>query len=144
MYISGNLTHALWADTLAARYAPGWVVDLYTPLRGKPRKYVYGHANLTDRRIELCVTSPEQTPELLWVVLHEIAHAMHADSPEYVRPVRVRGRFPRNSLHPPEFWKLAIPLYVRYGALDFAAVREYRIGLPLIKAEQEKLALVVA
>ena len=140
MYISGVLTSAEWSDDLQERYAPGWVVDLYTPKRGKPRAYVYGHANLTERRIELCVSTTEQTPELLWVVLHELAHVMHADSPGYAHPVRVRGRFPRGSLHPPAFWALAIPLYVRYGVLDFAARREYRCGLPLIKTEQKKLA----
>lgn len=137
MYISGIKHNVEWVDSLLRKLAPdGWTCDLYMPKRGKPRTGVYGHANWDTKMIEICVSALEPTSENMWVVLHEIAHAIHAASSTFVRPEVVRGRYRRGSLHPREFWDIAIVLYESYDVMDFAVKREYKVGIKRIKAHR--------
>jgi hypothetical protein len=101
---------------------------------------VYGHAKSSSKVIELAVSSLEKTPECLWAVLHEIAHAIHGEGGYYQNlPTLLCGRRPRNSVHPPEFWHIALGLYARYDVVDFALTREYMVGRKYIAAHYTKV-----
>ena len=67
----------------------------------------------------------EQTTERLWVVLHEMAHAIqHLELPQTLTP-KPAGR--KNKIqHNNVFFGIARRLYIRYGVLDFAAKNEYK------------------
>lgn len=145
MYISGVKHRVEWVDDLVRAHAPeGWTCDLYLPKRGKMRTGVYGHADMREKRIEICVSDLTQTPENLWIVLHEIAHAIHEASPTYAEPEIVRGRSRRGSIHPPEFWDIAIVLYEIHAVMSVAVRKEYKIGIKRIKAHRAYAARMQA
>jgi hypothetical protein len=123
MFISGIPHRTDWADALIAEYAPGWRCTFYLPKTpGKVRNGVRGHARVNSRHIEIMVSRLDRTAQNLWIVLHEIAHAVH----EIRRPGYYRTH---KSKHPPEFWRIALSLYRRHPeVLEHAATHEYIVG----------------
>lgn len=138
MYISGVKTPCDWATELVERHAPGWTIDIYLPKKAKARSNYWGHAIPSSKKIELCLSNVEQTDKHVWIVLHEIAHAIHHRSPRYVEPpINPSGRRKRGSVHPEEFWDIVIALFERYEVMDEAEKREYGIGIKRIKKHRE-------
>jgi hypothetical protein len=83
------------------------------------------------RSIELFF-GEEKTDIRLWVVLHELAHAIqHIVVPETLTP-NVKGK--RRVVHNRAFFDMAKELYIRYGVLDTAAKHEYKTARPLMVA----------
>jgi hypothetical protein len=138
MYISGIETRAAWADDLLRKHAPpGWSITFYLPKTGVARRGTFGHAKGNARRIELATSNAADVMEHRWVVLHEIAHAIHMEprrnASGYMDPRKQPMRGTRCDHHPFEFWRIAIHLYVQYpGVMEYAARHEYKRGRKLI------------
>ena len=75
--------------------------------------------------------SPEKTGVNLFVVLHELSHALQ----HLVYPETLTKRKPgKNRVHHnQEFFKIAKRLYIRYGVLEIAAENEYKRARKLMK-----------
>lgn len=133
-YTSGNLTPCLWADLLVEQHAPyNWAVEIYLPKTDRASKTrCYGHADCGRKLIQLCCANTEPTNLHTWVVLHEIAHAIHFHSRWY-KPRRKYAKGRRFDHHPLEFWKLAVVLFDEYDVLGVAVEREYKKGQKFIR-----------
>lgn len=135
LYISGIKTPCDWAEMLVAQHAPeGWDIHIYLPKRGKKRTGVYGHASWPRKLIEVRLSTTDDTDMNVWIVLHEIAHAIHRASPTWKDPpITPSGRRQRGSVHPPEFWDIAITLFEKHGVMNTALNNEYMVGRKRIR-----------
>jgi hypothetical protein len=80
---------------------------------------------------------PEKTDLRLYIVLHELAHAIqHIVFPFTIAP-KIRTK--RRVIHNEEFFQIARKLYIKYGVLDIAEKHEYKRGrkfmVPLLSLE---------
>lgn len=67
----------------------------------------------------------EKTDHRLWIVLHELAHAIqHIAMPETLTPMKP-GRMNR-VVHNKRFFQIAREMYIKFGVLEEARKHEYK------------------
>ena len=76
---------------------------------------------------------PEKTEFRLWIVLHELTHAIqHIVLPHTLTPKPAHRR--NRIVHNEKFFEIARELYIKYGVLHIAAEREYKRARKLMIA----------
>lgn len=95
----------------------------------KSKSYRGGCYRYTENTLQLYF-GREQTPERIWVVLHELAHAFQwLERPDTLTKTP-KGK--NNVNHNPAFFKFAAMFYKEFGAadniLEYAAKHEYKRG----------------
>ncbi len=98
----------------------------------KRNDYRGGCYNISGRYVQLYF-GREQTNLRIWLVLHEMAHAIqHLELPHTLtkRPLGRRNRIVHNA----KFFEIARRLYIKYGVLETAAKHEYKRARKLMVA----------
>lgn len=88
--------------------------------------------NQTREHLELYF-GRDKTDLRLWIVLHELAHAIQ--HLELSRTLTVRPRGKRQVNHNDAFFDIAGKLFVKYNVLHIALEREYKRGRKYLKAK---------
>jgi len=79
----------------------------------------------------------EKTDLRLWIVLHEMVHAIQYLELSNTLTKTARGK--RRVVHNETFWEIAARLYIKYNVIEMAIEQEYKRGRKHLKKWQKKL-----